>query len=98
MIHYTEKRLEIFQDNEVITENGLKDRGKLIEKFILPLIHISADYVPEDYNAIEINDIANEVNSAHSDMEHVTQTHFQAVNSYLDTLNDINSKVSKYLQ
>ncbi|MBS1920947.1 MAG: hypothetical protein JST17_11905 [Bacteroidetes bacterium] len=98
MIRYTEKRLEAFQDNEVITENGLKDRAKLIEKFILPLIHISADYIPEDYNAIEINDIANEVNSAHSDMEYVTQTHFQAVNSYLDILEDINSKVSEYMQ
>ncbi len=98
MMHYTEKRKEVFQDKDIIKENGLKDRGRLVEKFVLPLIDISADYMPEDYNAIEIYNIANEVNSAYNDMEYVTQTHFQAVDSYLAVLENVNSKVSEYLQ
>lgn len=98
MKRYSEKRGEAFQDKEMITENGLKDRATLVKKFILPLIHISADYIPEDYNAIEVNDIANEINSAHNDMEYLTQTHFQAINSYLDILRDVNKKANEYLQ
>ncbi|OZA66989.1 MAG: hypothetical protein B7X72_04540, partial [Sphingobacteriia bacterium 39-39-8] len=98
MINYTENRIKIFGDQEVITEGGLKDRAKLTERFIIPLVHISADYIPEDYNAIEINDIANEVNTAHTDMVYATTTHFQAVNSYLDILVDINDKIAEYLK
>jgi hypothetical protein len=98
MIKYTENRIKTFQDPELISEGGLKDRAKLTERFIIPLIHISADYIPEDYNAIEINDIANEVNTAHTDMEYVTTTHFQAVNSYLDILVDIKQKIADYLK
>jgi hypothetical protein len=98
MIDYSENRIKIFDDNEVITENGLKDRAKLIERFIVPLIHISAKYMPEDYDAIEINDIANQINSAHTDMVHVTDTHFQAVRSYLSVLEDIKSKAGGYLK
>ncbi len=98
MKRYTEKRLDVFQDTEVIKDNELKDRKKLIEKFIIPLSQICTDYIPEDYHAIEIYDIANEVNSAHSDMDHVTQAHFEAVNSYLNILEDINIKISGYLQ
>jgi len=98
MIGYTESRIKIFADTEVITEIGLKDRAKLIERFVVPLIHISADYIPEDYNAIEINDIANEVNSAHLDMEYVTKTHFLAIDSYLHILEDINIKIAKYVK
>ena len=98
MINYTENRIKIFGDQEVITDGGLKDRAKLTERFVIPLVHISADYIPEDYNAIEINDIANEVNTAHTDMEYVTTTHFQAINSYLDILKDINEKIAGYLK
>lgn len=98
MINYTENRLKIFADHEVINDGGLKDRAKLTERFVIPLVHISADYIPEDYNAIEINDIANEVNTAHTDMEYVTTTHFKAVNSYLGILVDINEKIADYLK
>jgi hypothetical protein len=72
MKKYTELRLAIFKDNEVIDGNGIKDRGKLIQKFVIPLIHIATDYVPEDYNAIEVSDIANEINAAFKDMENIT--------------------------
>lgn len=93
---YSEVRVEILNDTEVISENGLNDRQKLIERFIIPLIHISGGYMPEDNNAIEINDIANEVNSAFRDMEHTSNVHFQAITSYLNNLKDVESKIAAY--
>ncbi|MGN6437521.1 MAG: hypothetical protein ACTHMM_13355 [Agriterribacter sp.] len=97
MKQYSEVRESIFNDGEVISENGLNDRQKLIERFIKPLIKISNNSMPEDYNAIEVNDMANEVNSAFLDMSNVSQVHFHAVASYLASLKDIHTKITTYL-
>lgn len=98
MKKYTELRMAIFKDNEVIDGNGIKDRGELIKKFVIPLIHIATDYVPEDYNAIEVSDIANEINAAYKDMENITESHFKAITSYVDILGNISYKTVKYLK
>lgn len=95
---YTEVRKKTFEDKEIMTEEGLKDREKLNERFVVPLINISKDFIPEDYHAIEISDIANQVNSAFVDMKHVTSTHFNAINSYLEVLKDVRVKINEYLQ
>ena len=97
MIKYSELRKKIFKDKEVINANGLQDRAKLVERFVLPLIKTSAVYIPEDYNAIEVNDIGNQVNSAHIDIVQVTNTHFRATMSYLAALEDIKAKIDEYL-
>jgi len=97
MINYTETRNKIFNDNEVMAKNGLKDRDRLVERFVIPLINNSADFIPEDYNAIELTDIANEVNSAYIDMEHVTNSHFEVMKSYLGNLQDVKAKIDEFL-
>ncbi len=98
MIEYSKIRDQIFKDKEVISENGLKDRKLFVERFVVPLIHLSSEFLPEDYNAIEVNDIANDVNSAYADIEHVTSTHNQATKSYLNILTDAKGQIERYLK
>jgi hypothetical protein len=97
MIEYSKLRDQIFSDNVVISENGLKDRRLFAERFVVPLIHLSSKFLPEDYNAIEVNDIANDVNSAYADIEHVILTNNQATKSYLNILTDAKEQIENYL-
>ena len=97
MPRYTELILKTSQDTSIIDNNGLKDRSKLNSEFVVHLINIAFEYVPEDLNAIEINDIGNQVNSAFIDMESITEKHFNVMESYLSNLQSISSKVKLYL-
>lgn len=97
MQRYTELILNTSNDTSIIDNNGLKDRAKLNAKFVVPLISIAFEYVPEDLNAIEINDIGNQVNNAHIDMESITEKHFNVMESHLSNLQSISSKIKLYL-
>ncbi|MCG8839035.1 hypothetical protein G1K37_11825 [Tenacibaculum dicentrarchi] len=96
MTEYTQLRVTTFNDNEIIDNNGLKNRNLLIERFVKPLIGISAKFIPEDYNAIEISDISNQVLSAFNDMEHITEKHMNAIKGHIDSLKSVNSKIKKF--
>lgn len=96
MAEYSKLRNVTFQDEEVIYNNGLKDRKLLIERFVKPLIETSQKYIPEDYNAIEITDIANEVFSSFTDMEHVTGKHMNAIKGHIDLLKSVNDKINEF--
>ncbi|MBP1838802.1 hypothetical protein [Formosa algae] len=96
MAEFTQLRVTTFNDNEIIDNNGLKDRNLLVERFIKPLIGISAKFIPEDYNAIEISEIANQVLSAFNDMEHVTGKHMNAINGHIESLKSVNSKIKEF--
>jgi hypothetical protein len=97
MAEYSTLIKNTFADNSIIDNNGLKDRKKLNDNFILPLAIEANKYIPEDSNAIEINDIANQVNSAFIDMESVTEKHFRTIDSYLTNLEMISEKIANYL-
>jgi hypothetical protein len=97
MIEYSKLRDQIFNDKEVISENGLKDRKLFVERFIIPLVSLSSEFLPGDYNAIEVNDIANDIYSAFNDIEHVTLTHKQAAKSYVDILKGTKEQIEGYL-
>jgi hypothetical protein len=96
MSEYTQLRFDTFKDIEIINNNGLKDRKLLIERFVKPLIEISTKFIPEDYNAIEIGDIANQVLTAFDDMEHITGKHMNAIKAHIDSLESVNSKIKKF--
>ncbi|GAA3643516.1 hypothetical protein [Flavivirga jejuensis] len=96
MAEYTQLRFKTFNDNEIIDNNGLKNRNLLAERFVKPLIDISAKYIPEDYNAIETNDIANQVLSAFDDMEYVTSKHMNAIKGHIESLESVSSKIKKF--
>lgn len=97
MPRYTDLILKISNDTSIIDKNGLKDRAKLNNVFIIPLIKIAFEYVPENIDAIEINDIGNQVNTAFIDMELITEKHFNSIESYLLNLKIISSKIKDYL-
>jgi hypothetical protein len=97
MPRYTDLIQKTSRDTSIIDDNGLKDRAKLNNEFIIPLIKIAFEYVPEDLAAIEINDIGNQVNSAYADMELITEKHFNAIKTYLLNLKTISSKIKEYL-
>ena len=93
---YSELISKTHRDKSIFTENGL-NRDNLIAKFILPLLKMSFTFIPEDPDAIQINDIGNEVNSAFGDMTTVTEKHFTAIRSYLSNLETISLKIEQYL-
>lgn len=96
MQRYTDLIQKTSRDTSIIDDNGLKDRAKLNNEFIIPLIKIAFEYVPEDLAAIEINDIGNQVNSAYADMESITEKHFNVIETYLLNLKTISSKIKEY--
>ena len=98
MKNYVQRVQETFQDNEIMSDRILINRQKLIEKFIIPLIHICADYIPDDNDAIEVADMANEVNAAYKDMEYTSEIHFKAVESHLAVLENVTAKSIDYLK
>ena len=97
MQEYSKLRMETFDDKEVIDNDGIKDRKKLIEKFIVPLAEKANNYIPEDYNAIEVNDISNEVNAAFIDMEEITGKHKNAMKGYKNSLETVLEKIESFL-
>ena len=98
MIEYTQSVFDTYDDKEVMENYTLKSRDKLIEKFVIPLMQISAKHIPEDNNAIEINDISNQVIAAFGDMEIITKKHFATLKSFKESLEIINKKITKFLE
>lgn len=97
IIRYSELIDKISSDNSIVGGTGLKDRAKLTNEFVIPLIAIAYQYVPEDLDAIEINDIGNDVNTAFLDMEYVTKMHFNVINVYLHNLRGVSVKIKEFL-
>jgi hypothetical protein len=98
MIQYANLRYGIFKDPQVISGNGMIDRDKLNERFILPLIELASKFIPEDYNAIEISDIANEVNSAKIDIDTLTTAHIDTIKAYVKILETVKAEIEDYLE
>lgn len=97
MENYSKLRAETFT-NESIIYNGLRSREKLVVQFVRPLMEMSIQYIPEDFNAIEINEIANEVDSAFNDMESITTKHERAIVSHIDSLENAVEKIDNYMK
>lgn len=93
---YSELINSTFHNAEIIKNEELISRKKLDEKFIYPLIHICKDYIPEDFDSIEISYVANKVHSAFIDMEKITESHFTVINSYKLHLEKIIEKIEIY--
>lgn len=97
IIRYSELIDKTSNDDSIIDSTGLKDRAKLNSEFVIPLTKIAYEYVPEDLDAIQVNDIGNEVISAFVDMESVTEKHFNVIHSYLHNLKNISTKIKEFL-
>ena len=81
-----------------INTDDKADRKKIDENFLVPIINISHKYIPEDINAIEINDLANDCHSAFTDMNILDDAHFRAINSHLDILHSLFTDLEGYLR
>ncbi|GAA3732891.1 hypothetical protein GCM10022422_14350 [Flavobacterium ginsengisoli] len=97
IIRYSELIDKVSNDDSIIDGTGLKDRAKLNKEFVIPLTSIAYQYVPEDLDAIEVNDIGNDVNSAFLDMEIITEKHFYVINAYTHNLKNISAKIKEFL-
>lgn len=82
----------------LLNEKGIVIRQKLIELFIMPAIDLSKQYIPADEDAIQVSDVANEVNSSWIDMEIVTTAHFNEIDGHIATLEKVKDKIEEFLQ
>lgn len=82
---------------DILNEKSLADKTKINKNLLLPFIELSGKFIPEDYNAIETYNIANEAHSAFIDMENLEIAHLNVINSYIDTLTICNDKIENIL-
>ncbi len=83
---------------ELLNEKGVVIRPKLIELFIMPAIDLSKKYIPADEDAIQVSDVANEVNSSWINMEVVTTAHFNEIDGHIATLEKVKEKINEFLE
>ena len=98
MESYSKLRDETFSNVGIMYNGGLRSREKLITQFTQPLLELSLQYMPEDFNAIEINEIANEIYSAFNDIKSITDKHERAIRSHIDSLENAVEKIDNYMK
>ena len=82
----------------ILDANGVVIRSKIIELFILPAIGLSKQYIPANSDAIEVSDMANEVNSSWINMEVVTKAHFSEIDGHVAVLEKAKENIEKFLE
>jgi hypothetical protein len=83
---------------ELLDDKGIVIRPKLIELFIIPAIDLSKQFIPADEDAIQVSDVANEVNSSWINMEVVTTAHFNEIDGHIATLEKVKEKIEEFLE
>jgi hypothetical protein len=83
---------------ELLDDKGIVFRPKLIELFIIPAIDLSKQFIPADEDAIQVSDVANEVNSSWINMEVVTTAHFNEIDGHIATLEKVKEKIEEFLE
>jgi hypothetical protein len=83
---------------ELLDDKGIVIRPKLIELFIIPAIELSKQFIPADEDAIQVSDVANEVNSSWINMEVVTTAHFNEIDGHIATLEKVKEKIEEFLE
>lgn len=98
MNEYSKLINQILSNTEIIENNALKSRDKLVSEFVVKISEISGKFIPEDIDAIYINNLANKVNAAYIDMSEITKSHLKAMKSYSDNLNITSEKIELFLK
>lgn len=88
---------EALKNPELLNEDNIVIRPKLIELFIMPAINLSKQYIPEDEDAIQVSDVANEVNSSWINMEVVTTAHFNEIDGHIATLEEVKEQINMFV-
>lgn len=98
MTEYAGLVQKTLSDTDIVENNAIKSRKLLSERFITDLVESSSKFIPEDYDAIEINRMANKVLAAFNDMEKVTEVHIRVLESHRDSLNNIIDRINEFEQ
>ena len=85
-------------NSELLDEKNQLIRPKLIELFIHPAIELSKHYIPANADAIEVADVANEINSSWINMEQVTKAHFNEIEAHIGLLKKVKESISEFLE
>ncbi|MDR1792319.1 MAG: hypothetical protein LBR36_02600 [Bacteroidales bacterium] len=96
--HYSELQHKTLNNPQIIDDNQMKDRKLLVSEFVLPLLVLSAKYIPNDIDAIEINQIGQDVNFAFIEMETIEKDYLAANATYMKYLQEIRLYIEKFLQ
>lgn len=92
MIEFTKLRTA-----NISSLDGSANHQLIDQNFILPLIELSNKYIPEDHDAIEIHNIANDAHSGYVDMENLTSIHFRIIEKYKELLQETENEIAAYL-
>ena len=87
----------VLANPDLQNEHGIVIRSRLVELFVRPAIDLSKHFIPLDEDAIQVSDIANEVNSSWINMEVVTAAHFNEIDGHIATLEKTKEKINEFL-
>jgi len=88
----------VLANPDLMTDKNEVDRPKLIELFIMPVIELSSRFIPLDEDAIEVSDVANEVNSSWINMKAVMSAHYSEIDTHIATLEKVEEEIQKFLE
>lgn len=94
---FMQEYFKLTQSDIANDDASTASHNKIDKNFLLPIIDLSKNHVPRDAIAIEVLDIANDAHSAYIDMQALTNSHFNVINSYLNTLADLNVEIQEFL-
>lgn len=73
-------------------------RPKVKELLVLPVINLCQGYIPDNPDAIEASDVANEVNASWINMLEVLKSHFVEVRSHIEALEAVEKEIKSFLE
>lgn len=98
MQDYTELIMQTLNNKSIIENNELISRENLNSKFVIEISKISSKYIPEDVDAIHINNLSNKVNAAFINLQKITSSHFKAMESYSKNLKITAEKIETFIK
>lgn len=85
------------RDTTISTPTGL-NREKFMTNCITPLLELCQDHVPEDQDAIEVLDLADEVNQSWINMNILERAHKNEIQGLINSLEKAETSIKKFLQ
>ena len=88
---------KIMQDTSISTPTGL-DRPKFMKKCIAPLIQLCQHHIPNDQDAVEVLDLADEVNQSWVNMNSVEGAHKNEIQGLINSLEKAQKSIKEFLK
>jgi hypothetical protein len=96
MKEYYRLVIKTLNDQDIIKDGKMINRDLLIERFISPLLKATANSIPEDEHAIEINSLGNDVIAAYDNLKKIEERHKEVIHTLIWLLKNVSKRIEMY--